>query len=138
MKELTPAFFKAVVLTQMVINGISFCGCQELDVKSPKSIRVASDGRSLCFTVNLNILMMINQKASNSKSFSFQNYKMDSCDDIVATCAKERIRRRNDELLKKMKKFFKEDCRAFSSNDPGFLALEEAVRNLDVKVNIVI
>ncbi|CAB3261791.1 unnamed protein product [Arctia plantaginis] len=63
----------------------------------------------------------------------FQNYKMDSTDDIVATCAKERIRRRNDELLKKMKKFFREDCRAFSPNDPGLLALEEAVNNLDVK-----
>lgn len=42
--------------------------------------------------------------------------------------------RYNEELQLKMERFFEEECRVFSPDDPGLIALEEALRNSDLKV----
>ncbi|XP_045517934.1 uncharacterized protein LOC123710213 [Pieris brassicae] len=42
-------------------------------------------------------------------------------------------RRYSEELRLKMERFFEEECRVFSPDDPGLLALEEALRNCNFK-----
>nr|XP_026488177.1 uncharacterized protein LOC113394923 isoform X1 [Vanessa tameamea] len=43
--------------------------------------------------------------------------------------------RYNEELKLKMERFFEEECRVFSPDDPGLLVLEEALRNIDLKAD---
>ncbi|KPI95753.1 hypothetical protein RR46_11466 [Papilio xuthus] len=40
-----------------------------------------------------------------------------------------------EELRLKMERFFDEECRVFSPDDPSLLALEEALQDIDIKVS---
>ncbi|XP_059052212.1 uncharacterized protein LOC131846818 [Achroia grisella] len=53
--------------------------------------------------------------------------------DTLAEAAEERVRRYNEELQLKMERFFDDECRVFTPDDPGLLALERALDNLDLK-----
>ncbi|XP_053609137.1 uncharacterized protein LOC128674546 isoform X2 [Plodia interpunctella] len=44
----------------------------------------------------------------------------------------ERTYRRNEELALKMERFFEEECRVFTPEDPGLLALKDALRDIDM------
>ncbi|XP_045448092.1 uncharacterized protein LOC123656455 [Melitaea cinxia] len=59
---------------------------------------------------------------------SFQDMTSESTEDTHL----ER-QRYNEELQLKMERFFEEECRVFSPDDPGLIALEEALRNSDLK-----
>ncbi|CAH0715272.1 unnamed protein product, partial [Brenthis ino] len=59
---------------------------------------------------------------------SFQNTPPESTEDTYL--AKHRY---NEELRLKMQRFFDEECRVFSPDDPGLIVLEEALRNVDIK-----
>ncbi|CAH2095868.1 unnamed protein product [Euphydryas editha] len=59
---------------------------------------------------------------------SFQDLTSESTEDTHL----ER-QRYNEELQLKMERFFEEECRVFSPDDPGLIALEEALRNTDLK-----
>ncbi|XP_050351366.1 uncharacterized protein LOC126774065 [Nymphalis io] len=43
--------------------------------------------------------------------------------------------RYNEELKLKMERFFEEECRVFSSDDPGLIALEDALRSTGFKAD---
>ncbi|CAH4028195.1 unnamed protein product [Pieris brassicae] len=59
---------------------------------------------------------------------SFQDNTSESTESSVGR------RRYSEELRLKMERFFEEECRVFSPDDPGLLALEEALRNCNFKV----
>ncbi|RVE42982.1 hypothetical protein evm_012386 [Chilo suppressalis] len=61
---------------------------------------------------------------------SFQNSVSDITEEYETSA---RIRRYNDELRLKMARFFADECRVFSPDDPGLVALEEALRTVDLK-----
>ncbi|CAK1580641.1 unnamed protein product [Parnassius mnemosyne] len=48
------------------------------------------------------------------------------------TSAMERLQHA-EELRLKMERFFDEECRVFTPDDPGLLVLEEALQNIDLK-----
>ncbi|XP_034832048.1 uncharacterized protein [Maniola hyperantus] len=59
---------------------------------------------------------------------SFQGSSSESSDELNL----ER-HRYNEELKLKMERFFDEECRVFSPDDPGLIALEEALQNTELK-----
>ncbi|KAM3957127.1 uncharacterized protein ACR2FA_008852 [Aphomia sociella] len=61
--------------------------------------------------------------------YSFQSYSSDTLDETPV----ERVHRYNEELKLKMERFFDEECRVFSPDDPSLLTLERALRNVDLK-----
>ncbi|XP_028176611.1 uncharacterized protein LOC114364599 [Ostrinia furnacalis] len=65
---------------------------------------------------------------------SFHNSSTDVSDFSTQLTSYERARRYNEELRLKMERFFEEECRVFTPDDPGLLALEDALESLDLKV----
>ena len=63
---------------------------------------------------------------------SFKDTPSESTEDIYL--AKHRY---NEELKLKMERFFEEECRVFSPDDPGLILLEDALNNADLKVIMV-
>ncbi|XP_072949638.1 uncharacterized protein [Epargyreus clarus] len=61
---------------------------------------------------------------------SFQNT---SSEVTPVTEPEVRRHRYNEELRLKMERFFEEECRVFTPEDPGALALEDALQELDLK-----
>ncbi|KAJ0176404.1 hypothetical protein K1T71_007583 [Dendrolimus kikuchii] len=62
---------------------------------------------------------------------SFQNSFSDTTEEILT---KERLQCYNEELRLKMERFFEEECRVYTPEDPGLIELHEALLDLDVKV----
>lgn len=66
-----------------------------------------------------------------NNEYSFQNSSSSLTED---TSTYERVRRYNEELRLKMERFFEDECRAFTPDDPGLLALEDALETVVLKV----
>ncbi|KAL0882848.1 hypothetical protein ABMA27_016379 [Loxostege sticticalis] len=64
---------------------------------------------------------------------SFHNSSTDISDFSEHMSSYERVKRYNEELRLKMERFFDEECRVFTPDDPGLLALEDALQSLDLK-----
>ncbi|KAG6454886.1 hypothetical protein O3G_MSEX008915 [Manduca sexta] len=64
---------------------------------------------------------------------SLNSFETSTSDVMEEACTQERLRLYNDELKLKMERFFEEECRVFTPDDPGLLALEDALQTMDLK-----
>ncbi|XP_026761905.2 uncharacterized protein LOC113520697 [Galleria mellonella] len=60
--------------------------------------------------------------------YSFQNSSLNTVESAM-----ERVHRYNEELKLKMERFFNDECRVFTPDDPSLLTLEKALHNVDLK-----